>query len=70
MSRAKWIKYAFTLKSGLFNNYPDLRRVTCTISGRHLGFDWKRSDKITSSRIGRGLKIAAYVCGIIRIEDT
>jgi hypothetical protein len=70
MSRAKWIKHAITLKGGLFNNYPALKRVTCTISGRYLGFDWRRGDKVITSRIARGLKIAAYVSGIIRVEDT
>jgi hypothetical protein len=70
MSRMKWIKRAFTLKSGLFENYPALKRATCTVSGGYLAFDWRRSDKFTTSKIERGVKTAAYVSGILRMEDT
>jgi len=70
MNRIKWIKRAFKLKSGLFDNYPALRRATCTVAGRYMGFDWRRSDKIIKSRIVRGVKTAAYVSGILSEEDT
>ena len=70
MSRIKWIKRAFALKSGLFDNYPALRRATCTMWEKYLAFDWKRSGKFTRSKIGRGVKTVAYVTGILRMEDT
>jgi len=68
MNRLKWIKRVFYFKSGLFDNYPALRRVTCTFGGWHM-FDWRRSDKIIRSRIVRGVKTVAYVSGILREED-
>jgi hypothetical protein len=70
MNRLNWIKRAFKVKSGLFENYPALRRVTCTVAGRYPGFDWRRGDKIIKSKFGRGVKTAAYVSGILREEDT
>jgi hypothetical protein len=70
MGRIKWIKHAFVLKSGLFSNYPALKQATCTIYGRYLAFDWRRGDKIATSKIARGVKTAAYVSGILRMEDT
>jgi hypothetical protein len=70
MNRTKWIKHAFALKSGLFDNYPALKRATCTITGKFLAFDWRRGDKTTTSRIVRGVKTAAYVSGILGIRNT
>jgi hypothetical protein len=70
MSRARWIGRAFVLKRGLFANYPSLRRATCTIAGRYLGFDWKRTDKIVTSKVARGVKTVAYVSGIISEDNT
>ena len=70
MNRMRWIKQAFLLKRGLFDNYPSLRRATCTISGRYPGFDWRRGDKIITSKIARGVKTVAYVSGILSEDNT
>jgi hypothetical protein len=70
MNRAAWIRRAFALKKGLFENYPTLRRATCTIPGSSILFDWRRGDKITTSKLGRGVKAAVYVSGLARIDDT
>jgi len=70
MNRMRWIKHAFVLKRGLFDNYPSLRRATCTICERYPGFDWRRGDKIVTSKFARGVKTVAYVSGILRDEDT
>jgi len=70
MNRVKWIKHAFMLKRGLFDNYPALRRATCTIAGRYMGFDWKRGDKVSTSKLVRGIKAFAYITGILSEGDT
>jgi len=44
-----WKLRASTLRSALFDNYPELRRVTCTIARRYSGFDWRRGGKRTKS---------------------
>jgi len=64
MTRVGWIKRGLPLKRNLFNSYPTLKRVKCTLFQTYVGFDWKRSDAISHWKIVRMAKSVAYVCGL------
>jgi hypothetical protein len=64
ITRAGWIKRGLPLRRNLFNNYPSLRRTTCTLFHTYVAFDWRRSDSISNWKIVRMLKSVAYVCGL------
>jgi hypothetical protein len=64
MTRVGWIKRALPLRRNLFNNYPVLKHVTCSLFRTYVVFDWKRSDTTSNWKIVRILKSVAYVCGL------